>query len=1032
MPEYIISRNNIESGKIVFIYEETALSGVKKIADKVRKDVFHVFDAMPGAVELNADVRSAEQVTASGNTGYTESLSIPEGAVYPVIFGTAGHSPLLDELDSRGIIKHDDIRGKREVYSFTVADEPFGGVESALIIAGSDKRGTIYGLFHLSDILKVSPLTDWCDIMPDKMTELILTGDDDHISKEPSVRFRGFFINDEWPAFGNWTNKNFGGFNAEMYEHVFELLLRLKGNYLWPAMWSAIFPDDGPGLKNAELADELGVVMGMSHHEPCLRQGEEYKYLRGPGSIYGDAWDFRKNEAGITRFWEDGLKRGGHLENVITVGMRGEFDSTIMGEDATLKDNIDLLRDVLKTQNRLIRENVNEDLDKVPRMLALYKEVEPFFYGDGVTEGLMDSPELEGVTLMLCDDNFGNLRTLPTEHMREHNGGYGMYYHFDYHGWPVSYEWVNSTYLPKVWEQMTTAYEFGIRDLWIVNVGDIFTNEYPLSYFLSLAYDYEKWGIGNLNSVDEFNKEFIDTQFGNSMDAAAKKTMTELLKGYTRIANNRRPEAMNDDVYHAVNYGELEDLSLEITGLMETADNVSSLCDESNAFTFFQLIGYPLIATLNLTKLWLATTENHYLTEIGASMAAKLAKEARTGLALDRALTDKLHELRNGKWYGMGMSEHIGFRNWNEEECRFPVLYENEPSNKARLVVTVPGTEQYTEGSVWSGKKLILPDFLDPSCDSARVTLYTTGRDSADYEVKCDVPWLEVSSLNGTCPGGFCDVVYIKCIRENIPGNMSAGASDSTSGKASNNVSGTASDNVPAVIVIHSEYGDTQITVPVNSTDYSGLPANTYVWCGYNDETIEYKPYNYISMEAEHYASANSTDAGCFIKLKDYGRTLSAMKAFPVTECFEPGRNAPSLDYLIYVDREDEYEITVYSAPCNPVSMDNKLRYGISSAAGNLTGSCKWEEEIETVDTVPEDFKVSDHQEFWAKGVLDNIRISSARLILTAGINTVRLFAMDPGFVPEKIVISEAGIRIPGSYLGPKETFRTAFEADGD
>lgn len=287
----------------------------------------------------------------------------------------------------------------------------------------------------------------------------------------------------------------------------------MKGNYLWPAMWTGRFAVDGPGLLSADLADELGVVMGMSHHEPCLRHGEEYKYLRGKDSIYGDAWDFRSNREGITRFWEDGLKRNGMYENVITVGMRGEFDSTILGENATLQDNIDLLRDVLVCQNQLIKKYVNEDLDKVPRMLALYKEVEPFFYGDENSVGLIGSEELEGVTLMLCDDNHGNLRTLPDDSMRNHKGGYGMYYHFDYHGSPVSYEWVNSSSLHKTWEQMTNAYEFGIRDLWIVNVGDIFSTEFPLSFFMSMAYDYDKWGISNINSAADYTKYFVNTNF---------------------------------------------------------------------------------------------------------------------------------------------------------------------------------------------------------------------------------------------------------------------------------------------------------------------------------------------------------------------------------------------------------------------------------------------------------------------------------------------------------------------------------------
>ena len=980
--DYVLNRNNVKESKVSFLYEEEALSGVKRIADKVRKDISLVFDELPEAVSVKGE---------SGLNTLEEQGKLCE---YPVIFGTIGNSPILDELEDRKLISFDDIRGKREVYLFTVVPEPVGKVRASLVIAGSDKRGTIYGLFHLSELMNVSPLVDWCDVMPCKKDELVISEKDTTVSKEPSVRYRGFFINDEWPAFGNWTMHNFGGFNADMYEHVFELLLRLKGNYMWPAMWTSVFPEDGPGLKNAELANELGVVMGMSHHEPCLRQGEEYKHLRGPESIYGDAWNFRTNREGIIRFWEDGLKRGGHLENVITVGMRGEFDSTLMGKDATLKDNIDLLRDVLKTQNLLIRENVNEDIDAVPRMLALYKEVEPFFYGDDETEGLMDDPELEGVTLMLCDDNFGNLRTLPTEHMRKHRGGYGMYYHFDYHGAPVSYEWVNSTYLPKVWEQMTTAYEAGIRDLWIVNVGDVFTNEYPLSYFLELAYDYDKWGIKNINSADEFNSAFVERQFGDGMSEPDKQVMAHLLKGYTRIINNRRPEAMNDKVYHAVNYGELEELSFKINELMQTADKVSAHCNENNSFTFFQLIGYPLVATLNLMRMWLAVTENHYLAGIGAGFASKMADEARNRLKLDRAFSDKLHELKDGKWYGMGMSEHIGFTNWNEEECRFPLLYEFEPANKSRFIVTIAGSDQHTEGGVWSGRRLRMDDFLDPSCDSARISLYAAGKEDADYEIICDAPWLEFGAgKRGVCHAGMYEHIYVKLDRTSLNGETQT------------------------VIRIHGEYGDADIDVSVNAESHSELPSNTYIW-------LSGKRDGYISIEAEHCASMNATQSGSFIKLPDYGRTLSAMKAVPVTAYFKPGKDAPSIDYRIWTDKEDEYEVYLYIAPSNPAGMDNKILYGISAASGDKAGNETWDEEIEVINAIPEGFKVTDGNEYWKYGALNNIRITGCRVLLAKGMNTLRIFAATPGFVPEKIVITEVDAKLPESYLGPKETYR--------
>ena len=990
--EYVLNRHNIDDGKIAFIYEESSYSGVRRIADKVRKDISHVLDAKP------------EMIDSNGATSLTQLYENGLTAGFPVIFGTLGKSALLDDLSFRGLIDVSRIRGRREVYSLELVAEPAEGVDTALVICGSDKRGTIYGLFRISELLNISPLTDWCDIMPDKRTEVVFDESINMISREPSVRYRGFFINDEWPAFGNWTNKNFGGFNADMYEHVFELLLRLKGNYLWPAMWTSIFSDDGPGLKNAELADELGVVMGLSHHEPCLRHGEEYKYLRGPESIYGDAWNFLTNEDGITRFWEDGLKRSGKFENVITVGMRGEYDSMIMGKDATLKDNIDLLRSVLKTQNRLIREIVNDDLDEVPRMLALYKEVEPFFYGDEDTEGLMDSPELDGVTLMLCDDNFGNLRTLPTEHMREHKGGYGMYYHFDYHGWPVSYEWVNSSYLPKVWEQMTTAYEFGIRDLWIVNVGDIFTNEYPLSYFMALAYDYDKWGINNIHSVDEFNREFVNTQFGRSLDEEDKAIIVQLLKGYTRVVHLRRPEAMNDKVYHAVNYGELEELTLRITQLCEAADLVSARCDKTNAFTFFQLVGYPLVAGLNLTKMWLAVTENHYLASIRAGYAMKLADEVRTLLKLDKALTDRLHEIRDGKWYGMGMSEHIGFSQWNEEECQYPVLYEFERGNKPRFVVTIPGTDQHTEGGVWTGRKLVLPDFLDPECSNARITLYAAGKDDAHYEVVCDVPWLSFGEIKGKCSRDFYEHIYVTLDRDKLDGSKET------------------------TIRIHGESGDTDILIPVNNNDYTGLPENTYVWLGREDANVPgFKPYDYIAIEAAHFSAVNEGSKGSFVELPEYGKTLSAVKAFPVTGYFVPGVDAPSLDYRISVDKEDEYEVRLYMQPSNPPGMDNRITYGISSAAGDLAGSDKWDEEIEIEDVIPEGFKVGDEQWYWGKGVLDNIRVTTSRVILNKGLNTLRIYAASPCFVLERLVICETGAELPESYLGPAETYRRRF-----
>ena len=944
----------------LFFQEKEAFSGVRKIANKVMHDVELVFGYAPQAV--------------------TDRKKLGKMAV---LYGTVNHSPLLHELEEKKIIDLSEVTGKREVYLFQVIDHPFEGVEKALVIAGSDKRGTIYGLFHLSELLGVSPLVDWCGVKPQRKDSFSLSGDLKYVSKEPSVRYRGFFINDEWPAFGNWTMKNFNGFNADMYDHVFELLLRLKGNYLWPAMWSARFSDDGPGLANAELADEYGVVMGASHHEPCLRYGEEYKYLRGENSIYGDAWNFITNREGITKFWDDGLKRSGKFENVITVGMRGEADTSIMGKEATLADNIQLLREVLQTQNQLIRDNINPNLSEVPRMLALYKEVEPFFYGDKDTPGLINSEELEDVILMLCDDNHGNLRTLPTEEMRNHKGGYGMYYHFDYHGGPISYEWVNSSYLPKIWEQMSMAYDFGIQDLWIVNVGDIATQEFPLSFFMDLAYDFEKWGTNAINKTELYTKQWIQKQFDGVFSEDNRKKVFELLTGYTKIAHNRRPEHMNGEVYHPVNYKESDDTLQQIDYLLDMADELYKLVEPENLPTYFSLVYYPAVGNLNLQKMWLLTGKNHYDAKLGKMEANKLGDRVRECLKRDRELVEEYHTIDNARWYGMGLSEHIGFINWNEEGCKYPILMNVLPASKPRLVVTVDGTEQYTEGPAWHNNKVYLNDFLQPDVEETSFTISSLSDLDADYKIICKNQWLTCSRNSGRLDGKekTIEVIKVKINRNAMNGE--------TEGS----------------IVVEMPYGTCTIIVNAIQAEFSKLPEMTFVMTN-----------GYISIEAEHYslnkeAANQQGDVNRFEVLQGYGKTLSAMKAYPTTIYFNAGKDSPYLEYHFVVQEAGAYKLELYMQPSNPVTQDSTLFCGIQAN----------EEDIKIVNTLPEGYRVDDQN--WAAGVLNNIRCHCSSINCKEGLNTLRIFAVSPGFVLERLVIYPEGKKPAKSYLGPAETY---------
>lgn len=953
--------------------EQSAFPGVIRVTEKVAHDVELVSGKKP---QILVEKEIPETLESSGED-------------WTIIAATKGKSSFLKKLEEAGSAELKELEQKRECYAWIFPEIKNRTKSNLLVIAGSDKRGTIYGLFHLSEMLGVSPFVDWCGLMPPKQEKIELREDMACISKEPSVRYRGFFINDEWPAFGNWCNHNFGGFNAKAYDHVFELLLRLKGNYLWPAMWSARFADDGPGLLNAELADEYGIIMGMSHHEPCLRQGEEYKYLRGKNSVYGDAWNFRTNREGITKFWEDGLKRSGKFENVITVGMRGEADTAIMGKNATLEDNIQLLRDVLKTQKKLIQEHVNPDLTRVPRMIALYKEVEEFFYGDEKTKGLMGAEELEDVILMLCDDNYGNLRTLPTEEMRKHAGGYGMYYHLDYHGWPVSYEWINSSYLPKIWEQMSMAYDFGVRELWMVNVGDIATQEFPLSFFLDMAYDFDRWGSRALNCTQEYTRKWVRQQFG-SVEEETQDTIADILEQYTKIIHRRRPEALNPETYHPVQEKESNRIFEEAEQLLKKLQDVYETIEKTNPqnlSAFIALVYYPAFGTMNLVKMQILAGWNHYYANLGAVCANDYVDEVERCMEQDRKAVEMYHQMDQGRWYGMGMSQHIGFTHWNEDECRNPVVMRVIPLKKRSILVAADGTAQHAEGSPWLDNTMKLKDFLNPDCTRASVTLYSRSDLKAEYKVLKKPGWLSVEPMEG-----WLDGVSQKKVRLNLT-------------LIKQRLPETNQDTIQDSLEIATPEGKCEITVPVYTGNLQDKK-NVFV------DTM-----GYLSIEAAHYVNSvpgNYKDRQVkFENLQGYGKTNSAMKAFPSDACTVPGQDAPYLEYQFVLEESGTYEAEFYMQPSNPVTRENQLLYAVRIN----------EEMTETVNAVEKDYQVGDQAEKWAEGVLSQIRRQTVSIKCRAGFNTLRVYHVTPGFVLEKIVIYPMGEKPEESYLGPAETY---------
>lgn len=937
-----------------FLIEETAYSGVKKIAAKVCGDIQKVTDVLP-------QIQDEEMLLEGKRKGV-------------ILVGTIGHSPLLERLEREEKIVLDKCKNKREVYQISLIENPYPNVEKALVIAGSDKRGTIYGLFHISELIGVSAWVDWADVEPLHKDEITFDEQIERVSKEPSVKYRGFFINDEWPAFGNWTMEHFGGFTAQMYDKVFELLLRLKGNYMWPAMWTSSFSLDGPGLLNAQLADEYGIVMGNSHHEPCLRHSEEWDKVRGPESIYGNEWNYYTNKEGLLRYWEDGLKRSGGFENVITIGMRGERDSSMLGPQATLEQNIDLLKDIITKQRALIATHCEKDGVKASQMLALYKEVEAYFYGDEQTEGLRDWDGLDGVTFMLCEDNFGNMRTLPTPELKERDGGWGMYYHFDYHGGPVSYEWVNSTYLPKVWEQMSMAYDFGVRDIWIVNVGDLKFQELPLSFFMDLAYDFDTYGTDAPNQTVAYTQNWVQKQFPR-LNEEQQKNIEEILRDYTKTNHNRKPEALGTDTYHPTHFGEAEAMLELVRKNTQKADALLAEIPEEEKAAFYELIYYPAVASFNLLRMQLLAGKNELFAKQGRNSTNMIAKQIRECIQKDRDLTAHFHGLVQGKWNGMALSKHIGFVNWNDEGCVYPVIREIEPVVTSRMIVSTVWEEDFSTGGDWTSKTIYMKAFLQKDVTEADLVIASGGTEKLHYTIdsKTENDAVSFSKTEGT-------VELDEMIKVRVDKSK---------------------QTEETFFMVHSEGGNVKVVIPVEKGTPSIAEPMTFVM---ND--------NYVAIEVAHYAQKTDTEAGQFICLEDYGKTLDGMKAFPATAYFEPGENAPALTYKVWLPESGSYDVAIYSAPGNPVKRGNFVKFGMQVNTG----------EINKLATVSPSFDAGTNGcREWEQGVLNQIHITKQKMEFEQGVNTLTIYAMDPAFVLEKIVVAKKYDEVPRSYLGPRE-----------
>lgn len=886
-----------------------------------------------------------------------------------VIAGSIGNNSIIDSLISSGKLDVTNIKGKWECYKIQVVSQPVSGVDKAIVIVGSDKRGTIYGIYHISELMGVSPWVYWGDVTPAKQTEIVFDNNQlDMTSKEPSVKYRGIFLNDEYPSLGNWANRKFGGFNENFYKNVYELILRLKGNYLWPAMWSASFSDNGKSSKtaNAELANKYGIVMGTSHHEPMCRAGVEWQKIY---KNYGKSneWDFSKNADAITKFWEDGIKRNKDFDNLITVGMRGESDSALTGTD---EDNINLLKRVITTQKAILSKY---GLENSPQVLTLYKEVEKYWYGTDKTPGLKDWDVLNDVTIMLSEDNFANTRTLPTAEEKNRKAGWGMYYHFDYHGGPRSYEWVNTVPLNKVWEQMSQAYDYGVKNIWIVNVGDLKPMELPTSYFMDLAYDFDQWGAKGRNKTEEYTREWSKQQFGASLDSTACDQIAAILTDYTRMNGNRKPEITYSDTYSFTNYNEAQRVLSKAINLKLRAQSYLDQMPASCKDTYYQLVYYPAAASANIQMMQIYAGLNHLYYNRNSVLANKYAELVKQCVDADKQMEAYYNNtMSGGKWNGMMSSYHVGYTNWDSTGWSYPKTSKVKAKKEASMIVDAEGTQDaYSEGTA------SLPEFTSTGNESYSVTISNGGKKRFDYKISSNADWIKVDSMEGSITDGKTLMVSVDWSK--VP------------------------QTSKGVLTITGANKTVKVNVNAKVIDTAGLPKNTFV-----------EAHDVVSVEAEHTSNNVKRSDVQWEAINNYGKTLSSIKMFPTTVSFTDVKDAPYVEYSIYVDEDSNYTLTAYAAPSNNTSNNGRLRYAVAFDDGTPV----------VADTLSKNFVSGDYNNAaWNNGVMDNIHISTTTHKLTKGVHTLRFYGMDAGVVLQKLVLSNKAL--PSSYFGPEESYCT-------
>ncbi|MCJ1442072.1 MAG: hypothetical protein MMC23_002564 [Stictis urceolatum] len=913
--------------------------------------------------------------TVSLHNGTNSTMGIYRPSASGIIIaGTIGNSSIIDSLVSAGKLDVSKVKGQWEAYISQIVSNPMPGVSSALVIAGADKRGSIYGLYDISEQIGVSPWYWWADVPAKKKSKIYATNTT-KIQKSPSVKYRGFFINDEQPALTNWVQDNYPngkygpGFNADFYAHVFELLLRLKANYIWPAEWNSMLAVDDP--RSLPLADMMGVVMGTSHTEPLARwTPEQSRFLDGP-------WSWLNNRNNVIEFMREGVKRSAPYETMWTMGMRG------LGDTVSPTLNSSQLEDIINVQQGILRDTLNlNSTEDLPMMWCLYKEVGGYFQ-DG-----MDVPE--DITLLWAEDNWGNNQRLPYANETSRKGGAGVYYHFDYVGDVRDYKWINTISLQKTWEQMHLAYERQARKIWIVNVGDLKPLEVLISHFFDLAYDMPS--MSSPDSTSKWLKLWAEREFGPEVADDAATAMNT----YGFLAARRKYELLDPTIYSIDNYGEADTVLGEWKDLVDLAQGIYDKLDDATKVAFFELVLQPSLSGYAVHQVHINAAKNQEYAYEWRTSANTYAQRTLDAFAEDASITKRYHSLLNGKWNHILDQTHIGY-NWWQQPMRnvAPALsytQATEVSLGGEMGVTAeahngsaPGDSIYNPAN--SNSTQIMPP-LDPYGPSSRyLDIYSRGPGTFSYKVSTGASWVTATPSSGSLSG-----------------------------------TGNASDQRVrfSVDFASAPPGTTWVQINVTSSSNYGSFGAPIAWLPVHNTAVSSSFHGFVesdghvSMEAEHTSLNTSAGNTSYQIIPGYGRTLSGVQLTPVTADSQNPGSGPRLEYKFFAfSSVDNANVTMYTGTGLNTLLYRPLKYALALDDG----------EPLVKQAVP-GYRLGQFPlPWWTKATADAAFVNSTTVgRVEGGEHTLKVWLLEPGLVLQKLVLDLGGVR--ASYLGPPESVR--------